>query len=768
MSSYLVEAEALLKELETQCVGLDEEGNPKDPEEFSEWLGKSHEADLAFCQMSLVLCEIKTGDGNYEHAVKLLERVLRVIEAQDKPADAQLITNCSLPAKEWDARPRHPRSMLNTQMWLQARTRLIEVFLLQGEYESCEQQCAIATQEMADCNEQQMMRRVGVAHATIMTLRGRPQDALVEYEQLINAARAARAEDEVFTTVLVNCGDLRRFMGQHENALALYHEAYKVMDGRLGALGLDTSTGVFKDGGKGRGMKPVVVVHKKPQPEESEEPAPITRADVLDCVHHPSTHLFVDVAIRKAQMQAELGQLDEAMEMLCVARDILERVTHPMPKTVAQLNLFLGRLHAQMEWGRLEMVSDQWGAKVQSEELPSEPFAFAESCLRESFRIMSEVSNHDHVMLRLRLLELSRLHGLESQSDELRRYLQQGSQIATMQHKLYFDTLSLFDAAEISGENIAPGISAGVIDSLRFFKQSRAYTPAQQEAKNEQGSVEVSAPALLMYHLTMVREWPLAGVQLGRLMEVNSTLLHRSLKLMFPRYMEHCCTTAAALPAMPGDAIEPDDAAKKGKGAVDDTAGAVPAGVVSFVWGEFPLGEAISGRGSERSSSRPSSAASVAVMQSRQNEGEMEPKRLPATLLYNMIYTAPPADGEEPVVTPITGIAECSVPSLEALKRELGSSKFDLESYVPADGQAEMPEELKQAAMECVAKCHSVLHQGSEVQEWTPEQAVQWVPTLAKMFNRELGFTGEVDEQLHIWLVQSLRPDLQVQQIVAE
>merc|ERR1712086_443245 len=110
----------------------------------------------------------------------------------------------------------------------------------------------------------------------------------------------------------------------------------------------------------------------------------------------------------------------------------------------------------------------------------------------------------------------------------------------------------------------------------------------------------------------------------------------------------------------PGDAVEPDDAAKKGKGAADDTAGAMPAGVVSFVWGEFPLGEAISGRGSERSSSRPSSAASVAVMQSRRNEGEMEPKRLPATLLYNMIYTAPPADGEEPVVTPITGIAECS------------------------------------------------------------------------------------------------------------
>merc|ERR1711865_751221 len=84
------------------------------------------------------------------------------------------------------------------------------------------------------------------------------------------------------------------------------------------------------------------------------------------------------------------------------------------------------------------------------------------------------------------------------------------------------------------------------------------------------------------------------GARLGQLMEVNSTLLHRSLKLMFPRYLEHCCTTAAALPAKPGDAVEPDDAAKKGKGAADDTAGAMPAGVVSFVWGEFPLGEAIS------------------------------------------------------------------------------------------------------------------------------------------------------------------------------
>lgn len=406
------------------------------------------------------------------------------------------------------------------------------------------------------------------------------------------------------------------------------------------------------------------------------------------------------------------------------------------------------------------MSCSQWGSSTQSEQSPTEHFEFADSCMRECFRIISEVSNHDHVMLRLCLLELSRLHGMESQSDALRVLLQRGSEIATMQHKLYYDTLSLFDAAEISGEDIVPGISAGVIDSLRFFKQSRAAHSAAQQAKNDQASVEVSAPALLMYHLTMVRESSLSGVQLGQLMEINSTLLHRSLKLMFPHYLEHCCTTSAALPVKAGETQETAvDDKKKGK---PDAAAGVPAGVVSFVWGEFPLGAAVNSRGSESPSSRPSSAASIAVHRSRANEAELEPKRLTATLMYNMVYTAPlTAQEEEPLVTPITGIVECNVPVLEALKRDLGSSKFDLECYVSPVGadEASRPPEMMQAAMECVAKCYAVIHQGSEVQEWNPEQAMRWVPTLAKMFNRELGFTGEIDEDLQIWLVQSVRPD---------
>jgi len=70
-------------------------------------------------------------------------------------------------------------------------------------------------------------------------LRGKPQDAMIEFEALIASTREARQEDEMFVEALVNYGDMRKQMGKVEAALTLYEEAYNVLWDMIDAHGLD-------------------------------------------------------------------------------------------------------------------------------------------------------------------------------------------------------------------------------------------------------------------------------------------------------------------------------------------------------------------------------------------------------------------------------------------------------------------------------------------------------------------------------------------------
>jgi len=312
--------------------------------------------------------------------------------------------------------------------------------------------------------------------------------------------------------------------------------------------------------------------------------------------------------------------------------------------------------------------------------------------------------------------------------------LQRANEVAKMQHKLYNDTLALFDAAEISGESIDPGISAGVIDSLRFFSQSRVKQPVKTDEESDEAMLQVGAPALLMYHLTLVKERSMCGIELGRLSEFNSTLLHRALKDMFPRYLEHCCTDAETI-LPPAEPVAPG------------------AGMVSVSWGEYPYSADYSSNfGNE---SRPSSAASIAVYAARESESEVRPKKIASTLIYSI--GAVEADGP---AGPI-GMIECDVHKVQQLHRDLCGVRFDINEHTSQGGDA-LPEELLGAAHECILNVQRILQRKQDVNQDSPalpEDPTSWITTLEAIFERQSGFSASVDLELHRFLAEALRRD---------
>lgn len=490
---------------------------------------------------------------------------------------------------------------------------------------------------------------------------------------------------------------------------------------------------------------PVRVSRRKLEEDEdtADDPCRSRKWEVMTNMHHKCAHLFIDLSLRKAKVQAAQHKLVEALGVLCIAKQVVLRVVHPLPRAVADLNFQIGRIHSQLMWEKQCMSVARWGmstppqeapaeAEDAAPELPAEPssqaFDFADSCLRESFRIVAELSNHDHVMLRRCLLELVRLHGLQPGGAHVPLLLQRATEVAQMEHKLYSDTLSLFDAAEISGESIDPGISAGVIDSLRFFNMSRA-TPMQIEDGDE-STLQVSAPALLMYHLTLVKERPSAGCMLGALFESGSTMLHRSLKNMFARYLESCCTDAeSTLPS-----AEPVGPA---------------AGVVSVSWCEYPLNADYTSN--DDVGSRPSSAASIAVLAARESESEVRTKRISSTMIYSL---AALEDGSD--AGPI-GMVEMDVHKVQQLHRNLCSVRFDIDKH-KADG-TEMPSELIGAAHECVSSAQQMLQRQQPEDDSSadvPEDPTSWIPILEAIFERQSGFSASVDPEIHRWMAQAL------------
>eukprot|EP00656_Telonema_subtile_P012555 TRINITY_DN16322_c0_g1_i3.p1 TRINITY_DN16322_c0_g1~~TRINITY_DN16322_c0_g1_i3.p1 ORF type:complete len:528 (+),score=142.77 TRINITY_DN16322_c0_g1_i3:127-1710(+) len=519
-----------------------------------------------------------------------------------------------------------------------------------------------------------------------------------------------------------------------------YHEAYNVMSDRLEALGLDSSALCAPD--PATDYTPVRVLSTK-QPGESteeaeapEDPCHSAHWEVLCSMYHSPCQLFLELSLRKAQVKAEQHQLHDALRVLSIARGVLLRTVHPLPHMVAAINLTLGRVHAQLLWQASGVSVSQWGMHSEDPQQPNElAFGFADSCLRECFQIMSEQSNHDHVMLRVCLVEMIRLHGLKPGGAHVPLLLQQSVRVATMQRALYHDTLSLFDAAQISGEQVSSGLAAGVIDSLRFFNQSRA-VPRNTEDESGDSTLQVEPPALLMYHLTLVRERAMAGVHLGALMQFNSTLLHRALKHMFPKYAERCCGDASLLPA-------------------EDTA-PCSAGQISVVWAEFPLDDSGAQQQSPGgASSRPSSAASIAVHRSRQSESEVMAKKVPSVMMYSL--AALEADGPSGPV----GMVQLQVAAVQQLHRDLCSVRYDLERHKQAHGDESIPEELSEAVQECLGSAKRLLLRrgwdDSDSHEVLPRDLSAWISTLEGIFNRQVGFSASVDQELYTWLAEALR-----------
>merc|ERR1719502_999442 len=81
----------------------------------------------------------------------------------------------------------------------------------------------------------------------------------------------------------------------------------------------------------------------------------------MENLYIPHMQLFVEISSRKAQCLAEKGQLLKALQVLCLARQIMLRTCNPLPQTVAHLNLLLGRIHTQLVWERGCFDARSWG-----------------------------------------------------------------------------------------------------------------------------------------------------------------------------------------------------------------------------------------------------------------------------------------------------------------------------------------------------------------------------------------------------------------------
>jgi len=440
----------------------------------------------------------------------------------------------------------------------------------------------------------------------------------------------------------------------------------------------------------------------------------------------------------------------------------------------------LGRIHTQLVWERGCFDAWSWGkfdrmvagpdAVV---EIPEgfdvvKSFKFAESCLRESVRIVTECASHDRSMIRTALMDLARLYGMgamgpapkaddaddppaDSAAVLVRNaalsaaYLNEAVSCTKMQEVLFHDTVSLMDKQVIDGSDMPESITAGLQDAEFFFGDSRVLRPEDGRSK------EVGALSVLMYYLTLCKERPLSGMTHFSRLERWATKLHRQLKKMFAKYVDSCCYTGF------------------------DVEGDVPAlesGTLRIQWAEFPFVENEDDSPLNADGSRPSSGGSRVVQTAR--DDTIIPKDLPTTMVY-CLARPPPADDGQQDEKPILGMLQGSLEQVEEILRKLQEVNYLIEVH-KREKEGEPLNEIIQAQIKDALKDVWSFFQAdspgermpnsTEIGLQLPEEAdvAVWVPHLVKLFKRQLGI-NLVDEPLWQWLcmcVSQREADLQV------
>lgn len=249
--------------------------------------------------------------------------------------------------------------------------------------------------------------------------------------------------------------------------------------------------------------------------------------------------------------------------------------------------------------------------------------------------------------------------------------------------------------------------------------------------------MQVGALSVLMYYLTLMRERPMSGMTHFRRVERWSTKLHRQLKKMFPKYGETCCYTPIDASTEPTE-LQP--------------------GSIRVQWGEFPFVESEEESPLNGDGSRPSSGASRVVQKSR--DDSILSKDMPTTMIYTLARP-PPAEGEADP-KPISGMLQGSVEDVEEVLRQVQEIQYLIEVH-KRDNEGEPLNEVLEAqikgALEAVwhffqAKSPGELVSASRgIDLQLPEGAdiASWVPSLVKIFRRQLGIEL-VDEGLWQWL----------------
>jgi len=633
--------------------------------------------------------------------------------------------------------------------------------------------------EAADVNEKKLSREINLIHASVMVLCGKPHDALVEFEHVITSTRESRQEDEVFAEALVNYGDVRKEMGKADHALTLYEEASSVVYDLIEAHGLDLS--VLCQVPAQADYEPVRVLSVRAEDAEPiDKETPLEPGTVntdtlawekLECLYIPHMQLFIDISLRRAQCFAEKGQLMTALNVLCLARQIMLRTCNPLPQSVAHLNLLFGRIHTQLVWERGCFTAESWGkfdriigGPDAIVEVPegfdmTKSFEFATLCLRECVRIITESASNDRSMLRVALTDLVRLHGMgalqsipdpeaavdaepiDSNGLILRNaalsaeYMHESVSCTVMLEVLFNDTVSLLDKPVIDGSDIPPAITAGLQDAERFFGEARINRPG------DDASMQVGALSVLMYYLTLLREQPLSGMSHFRRLERWATRLHRQLKKMFPKYAETCCYSLLSL---------------------ENEVSALPDGTIRIQWAEFPFVESEEESPLYGDGSRPSSGASRVVQKSR--DDAILPKDLPTTMVYSFARP-PPVEGEADP-QPILGMLQSSVEQVEELLHKFQELKYLIEGHKKEQEGEPLPESVQEQIKSALSDVWSFFQSkgpgeriphSDGIDLKLPEDAdiVSWVPSLVKMFRRQLG-VELVDLSLWQWLLAAV------------
>jgi len=645
---------------------------------------------------------------------------------------------------------------------------------------ACEQQCSIGLREAADVNEKKLSREMHLVYASVMILTGKPKDAIFEFEALITSTREMRQEDAVFVEALVNYGDVRKQMGKVDQALTLYDEAYEVVSEMIDAHGLDLT--VLNQTPALLDYEPVRVIGLRPpdaEPVDKNKPLEPGTVDTdtwawekLENLYLPNMQMFVTIALKRAQCYAEKGRLITALEVLCRARQVMLRTANPLPATVAELNLLLGRIHTQLIWERGMFDTWNWGKYDRSiagpgaeVEVPAgfdmqKSFDYAGLCLRNCVAIASSTASHDRNMLRAALVDLVRLHGMGAINAEepappeegvepcvvippavtnrklTAEYTRLAATGSMLQETLFNNTVSLLDKPVIDGSAIPPAITAGLQDAVRFFGDSRITPPSGSDA------MQVGALSVLMYYLTLMRERDLSGASHCRRLEIWSTKLHRQLIKMFPKYGELCCFV--------------------GLGSVEGELEALPAGTLRIQWAEFPFVESEDESPRDGEGSRPSSGASRVVQKAR--DDSITQKDLPTTMLYTLARPAPqdPDPEAELDTRPILGMVQGPVEQVDEIMQKLQELQYAVERHKKANAEEPLGEELEEAIKGGLQQVWDFFQASSPGERMPmmraidlkiPDDAdyVSWIPMLIKIFQRQVGLEI-AEESLWQWL----------------